>query len=402
MAVVKFDELTGVVVPDSSEIREDFAKGIVKAFRSDPDRPDVNVEPTSPMGQVVDLVAAEIEAKNAEIAYLANQLNPQTARGVFLDAIGGLYGIDRKLSEPSVVTCTLTGLKGTVIPYGAIVQDTNGNNFRHSAVGGAVIGDDGTVTTTFDSVEHGSVEVAPETVTKIVTIVAGWDAVTNPDSGALGRSREPDSEYLARITESYAINALGSLEAIQANLAELDGVLDCVVLENFTNEYKTEFGLRIEPHSIAVCIVGGDDEAIAETIYRRKDMGCGTTGSYSVTYIAKDHFNATYTYRITRPSAQDFKVRVTFNAESVNPYEEADVKAALIADFSGEGSNPRIKLATKVYAPRFYGVAIPKTTAPVRKIEIQLGDAGWVDSVEIPANVEPSISSENIVFVYER
>lgn len=95
MAVVKFDELTGVVVPDSSEIREDFAKGIVKAFRSDPDRPDVNVEPTSPMGQVVDLVAAEIEAKNAEIAYLANQLNPQTARGVFLDAIGGLYGIDR-------------------------------------------------------------------------------------------------------------------------------------------------------------------------------------------------------------------------------------------------------------------------------------------------------------------
>mgnify|MGYP000257424790 CR=1 FL=1 len=87
MAVVKFDELTGVVVPDSSEIREDFAKGIVKAFRSDPDRPDVNVEPTSPMGQVVDLVAAEIEAKNAEIAYLANQLNPQTARGVFLDAM---------------------------------------------------------------------------------------------------------------------------------------------------------------------------------------------------------------------------------------------------------------------------------------------------------------------------
>ena len=27
---------------------------------------------------------------------------------------------------------------------------------------------------------------------------------------------------------------------------------------------------------------------------------------------------------------------------------------------------------------------------------------GGFDSVEIPANVEPSISSENIVFVYER
>lgn len=402
MAEVKFNALTGVVVPDTAEIREDFASGVVKAFRSDPSRPDINVEPTSPMGQVVDLVTAEIEAKNSEVAYLANQLNPNTARGIFLDAIGGLYGITRKLSEPSVVTCTLTGLKGTFIPYGAVVQDVNGNSFRHSAVEGATIGEDGTATTTFSSVEHGAVEVAPETVTKIVTVIAGWDSVTNADSGALGREREPDGEYLSRITESYAINALGSLVAIQSNLSEVDGVLDCVVLENFTNEYETKFGIRIEPHSIAVCIVGGDDDEIAETIYRRKDLGCGTTGNYTVTHIATDHFGATYNYRITRPTSEDFKIRVTFGAEAINPFEGDAIKAALVSDFSGEGMNARVKLATSVYASRFYGVVVPKASIPVRKIEIQMGDSGWTDAIEIPATVAPTISTENITFVFER
>ena len=401
MAEVKFNELTGVVVPDTAEIREDFASGVVKAFRSDPSRPDINVEPTSPMGQVVDLVTAEIEAKNSEVAYLANQLNPNTARGIFLDAIGGLYGITRKLSEPSVVTCTLTGLKGTFIPYGAVVQDVNGNSFRHSAVEGATIGEDGTATTTFSSVEHGAVEVAPETITKIVTVIAGWDSVTNADSGALGREREPDGEYLSRITESYAINALGSLVAIQSNLSEVDGVLDCVVLENFTNEYETKFGIRIEPHSIAVCIVGGDDDEIAETIYRRKDLGCGTTGNYTVTHIATDHFGATYNYRITRPTSEDFKIRVTFGAEVINPFEGDAIKAALVSDFAGEGSNSRVKLATSVYASRFYGVVVPKSSIPVRKIEIQMGDSGWTDAIEIPATVAPTISTENITFVFE-
>lgn len=401
MAEVKFDELVGVVVPDTDAVRDDIAKGVVKAFRSNPNRDDVNVDPTSPMGQFVDIVASEVEAKNAEIAFLANMMNPRTARGVFLDAVGGLYGVDRKLSEPSVVTCTLTGLKGTVVPYGAIVQDTNGNQFRHSAVNGVTIGEDGTATTSFASVEHGAVEVAPGAVTKIVTVIAGWDAVTNSDSGALGREREPDGEYLNRILESYAINAVGSLEAIQANLSELEGVLDCVVLENFTNEYQTKYGLRLEPHSIGVCIVGGDDGDIAETIYRRKDLGCGTTGDYDVHYTAVDHFNARYVYQITRPKTQNFKIKVTFFDKSINPYEGEAVKSALIADFSGEGQNPRVKLATSVYASRFYCIVLANTSCPVKKIEVALGEGEWGDSLEIPATVEPSFSTENIEFVFE-
>ena len=136
MAKVEFNEKTGVVVPNTQTVRDDFAQSVQDALPRDSLGNPVNVDSTAPLGQVIDLAVAEVEAKNTEIAYLANQFNPATARGVFLDALANLYGLERKVSEPTVVVCTCTGLKGTVIPYGAIVSDGSGNQLRHSQAGG--------------------------------------------------------------------------------------------------------------------------------------------------------------------------------------------------------------------------------------------------------------------------
>ena len=203
-----------------------------------------------------------------------------------------------------------------------------------------------------------------------------------------------------RIMQSYAINALGSLEAIQAKLSSVDGVLDCVVLENFTNEYQTKYGIRIDPHSIAICIVGGEDGDIAEAIYRSQDLGCGTTGNYSVGYVAKDHFDAKYTYQITRPESEDFKVQVTFFETGMSDEDQIAVKEAIIADFLGEGTNPRIKLATTAYASRFYPIVQKATDTPLRDVVIGLGTGEKGTFVEIPANIEPSISADTISLVF--
>ena len=205
MAELNFDSNKGVVIPETQDVRTDLAASVQEAFRTDPLQPVLDTDATSPMGQVVDIIAAEVQAKNSEIAFLAAMSSLSTSRGAFLDALGSLYGVERKLSEPTIVTCICTGLKGTTIPYGAIVQDSLGNQFRHSAAGGASIGETGTVQTTFSSVEHGEIEVLPDSVTKIVTIVAGWDSITNPDSGATGRVKEPDGEYMNRIMQSLSL-----------------------------------------------------------------------------------------------------------------------------------------------------------------------------------------------------
>ena len=270
MAQVTFNQKTGVVVPTTRKVREDLARAVQDAMPAAANGDPVNVDSTSPLGQIVDLMTAEIEAKNSEVAFLANQYNPDIAHGIFLDALANLYGLQRKVSEPTVVVCTCTGLRGTVIPYGSIVEDANGNKLRHIVVAGAAIGDTGKMETTFATVEHGPIEIGAETVTKIVTVIAGWDTVNNAAAGATGRDIEPDGELRNRIKESYAMNANGTVSNIQANLSQLDGVLDCIVLENYTNLKQTQYALELEPHSIAVCIVGGEDADIARVIFERK------------------------------------------------------------------------------------------------------------------------------------
>lgn len=400
MAELEFDPQSGVVVPTTQEVREDIASGLQEAFKVNDSDPLLNVDPASPMGQVADIITTETAAKNAEVAFLANQLNPRTSTGIWLDALAALYGLTRHVSEPTVVVCTCTGLKGTVIPYGAIVQDTQGNQLRNSVGGGVTIPDSGSIDTNFSTVEHGAIEIGPGTVTQIVTVIAGWDSVTNAAAGITGRDVEPDGELLNRMVESYAINANGTVANVQANLAELDGVLDCVVLENYTNQQQVQYGITLTAHSIAVCIVGGDDEAIAETIFRRKSAGCGTVGTTQVTYVDTEHFNAVYTYNIVRPTAVGFEIQVTFFEDSMDTETQAKVKQALISDFLGELSNPRVKLATTVYASRFYQCIQSVTDSPINQIMIGIDDGPLATSVEVPADESPTLSEESISLVF--
>lgn len=401
MAQIIFNPLVGVELPSTQEIREDLGEKIQQAFQTSPTDPLLNIEPSSPMGQVLDLIVSEIEAKNSEIVFLANMVNPETATGKYLDALAALYGLDRKISEPTVVNCVLTGLKGTVIPYGAIAQDSLGNQYRHSAANGAQIDDTGSVTTTFTAINHGPLEVAAGSVNRIVTTIAGWDSITNPTAGVIGRDEETDAELRNRMIGSYAVNATGYVEAIEANLAALEGVLDVRVLENPTNAEITQYGVSIEPHSILIAIVGGEDSDIARTIYQRKDAGCGTTGDYEVQFIDETYYNATYNYKIVRPQNQSLKISVTFFGTSMNETEKNNVIQAIIQDVLGQGANDRISLASTVYASRFYQAIQTQTSAPIAQIQVGLGTGTMGSSVQIPANVEPTIQESDVSLVFQ-
>ena len=65
MAQVIFNPLVGVELPSTQEIREDLGTKIQQAFQTSPTEPLLNIEPSSPMGQVLDLIVSEIEAKNS-------------------------------------------------------------------------------------------------------------------------------------------------------------------------------------------------------------------------------------------------------------------------------------------------------------------------------------------------
>ena len=348
MANVIFNDNTGVEVPDTLTVRTDIENGFKTAFQTNPDLPVLNTDPVTPMGQVIDLITAEAEAKNTEVAFLCNMMNILTATGRFLDALASLYGLTRKISESTIVNCTCYGLKGTVIPYGAIVEDVNGNQYRMNVANGITIGNSGEINGTFASLEKTDLVVTANSVTKIITAIPGWESVNNQTSGVTGRVKETDAELRNRVYGSYAINSTGSVESLESNLAQLSGVIDVAVLENYTNNPVTKYGVSVHSHSIAVCISGGEDNDIASVIYARKDVGCGTTGSYSVTYIDTNHSDVTYTYKIIRPTNTDFFISLSLFTDSMTTEQQNEIKQKLIQDFLGQLNNDRVKLASEV------------------------------------------------------
>jgi len=394
MAELQFDE-TGVIVPTAQEIRADWVTKIESIFAvSDPDI-QVNTDPDQPLGQLIDSIVAEIVAKNSEISFLANQYSRKQASGSFLDALNSLYFLDRKAAASTVVQCTCRGLAGTVIPFGAMVADSEGRRFR--CLTATEISTNGTALVDFSAVEVGALDVQAETVTRIITTVPGWDSVVNSTAGVRGRVRESDAEFRVRAAESVAYNSHGTVEAIRSAIAALDGVIDVDVLENSSNAPITTWGITIPAHSVAVCVEGGESADLALAIYQKKSSGCGTSGNTTVscTINEKD-----YSYQILRPTATTLKVRIVF-AHALSEGEQTAVKAAVIADANGEGSNPRVGLAQRLYASRFWYAISGATDTPLASVQVALGSGAYSDAVTINADIEPVISEDSILIENE-
>ena len=393
MAIV-FDPVTGITVESAETVLNAIGADWQNAFAGSGLAP-LDIDPATPAGQLIATEAALVQAKDSEILFLANQFNPLTAEGRWQEALGKIYFISRKVAEPTVVVCTCGGLYNTVIPAGSIVQNTDGYQLR--SLDAATIPASGTVDIEFEVTEAGPISIAAGTVTKIITVIPGWDTVTNAAAGVLGRDEETQTEFETRRYNSVALNAHGSVSAIQGAISNVDGVLDCKVLENSTNSTQTLLGVSVDAHSICVCVYGGDGTDIAEAIYRKKDAGCGTTGGVTVTYTDPDFNNATYSYKILRPVVTDVKMAVTIKNTGSTPASIVDdIKAALIADFYGQGENARVGCGQTLYASRFYPVVINAGTSDFVSLTVALGTGAFGSYIDINANREPQLVESNI------
>lgn len=395
---ITFDSNVGLIAQDTDTIREAIVADWQTIF--DDDGYTLNTSPESPAGQIIDSLSVLESAKDAEIMYLANQFNPLTNEGIWQDAIGKIYYLTRKIKESTLVNCTCTGLNGTVIPAGSIVQDGNGNQFASVAAG--TIPATGTIDIVFGAVVSGPLDVAAGAVNKIITVIPGWDTITNTAAGAAGRVEETRAEFEARRYASVAKNAHGSITALKGALADLDGVLDLGILENRGTTSTTIGGVSVPGHSIAICIYGGDDTEIARTLYNRLDAGCGTSGGTEVSYVSTDY--CLNKYEILRPTPTNVYIVVTYTQTDLTPATIInDIKDAVFNDFYGldtNSGNTRVQLGSTLYASRF-SVCVIKSAKVENLDGITIGwsVASQGSSITINANIEPVLSKANISVV---
>lgn len=396
---ITFNPDTGIVVEDTATIRARLVEQWQKAFAVDPTKPLLNTETETPAGQLIDGQAILINQKDSALLTLANQLNPKTAAGVFQDALANIYFLTRHVAQPTYVTGNIKGAYGTIIPYGALVQDVNGYTFLNTTV--TTIDENGTATAVFRCTQYGPIEVGPNTLTKIITAVPGWDSITNDASGVTGRNNETQAEFEQRRAESVSKNAHGTAAAVQGAVSDLDGVVACEVVENRGDNFITKMGVSLSPHSLYISVYGGEPEDIGNAIHQKIDGGCGTNGNTKVDVIdPTTQAENTYYYQI--PETINMGIYVTIRKTLSLPTDyESLIKKAVLANFNGETIDySRVKMAQVLYASRFYKSVIQTGVNDFVGVELQYPVGGSrVDSIKIPADEIPVLSEDNITVV---
>lgn len=384
----------GLVLPAEADILAGVQADIDAAFGG-----GVNASLETPQGQLASSESAVIADKNAQLAYVVANLDPDYASGEFQDAIGKYYFLTRKGASPTTVTVTLTGIAGTVVPALSLAQDVNGNTYYNTA--DVTIGAGGTVTAQFANTVSGPIACAAGSLTQIYQAIPGWDAITNPSAGILGQDVESRADFEYRRKNSVALNGNGSKEAIRGNVFQVSGVTDVYVTENTTSS-PLAFGSTsyvLEKNSLYVAVVGGADSDIANAIYTRKNDGSNMNGN--VTVIVPDTtYNVPYpTTPITfnRPTALPIKFVVQIVNNPLLPANIVTlIQNAIIARFTGADGSTRERIGSFIFASKYYGaIAGLSPYLSVLTITVQ-GSGAAGPQVLVGIDQNPTIQASDI------
>lgn len=387
---------TGITLPDESAILAGVLTDMSGALGAAMSR-----SLSSPQGQLAQSQAAIIGDKNNQIANIVNQVNPDTADGRFQDAIGRIYFIDRIAASGTLVTGSCTGLVGTVIPVGSIVQDSAG--YQYASTAAATIPAGGVVSVDFQCLTTGPIGCPVGSLNTIYKAVTGWESVTNPTAGTPGVNVESRSDFEYRRRNSVASNAVNSIQSVYAAVLAVPNVLDAYVIDNSTNA-TVNTGATAYPviaNSIYVAVAGGAAADVAQAIWAKKSLGCSYNGS--TTYTITDASGGvtpypTYLVKWVTPASLPvyFQVNIVNNPalpSNIVTY----VKQAIVDAFNGVDGGARARIGSTLFAGRYYS-GVTATDANVEILSIYLGAAASPSGTSLAVGIDqrPTLDPANI------
>lgn len=321
---------TGVIVPDTSTTLEQVQNEYRAAFGD-----DLDVSPETPQGVLITAETLSRDAVARNNAALANQINPNLAGGVFLDALWALTGGARFVATPSVIRgAVLAGVPGAIIPAGSVasVSSTGARFLLQSAV---ILDGTGQGLGVFQSEELGAFPAGVGALNTIVTPVLGWETVTNPYAAEEGEPEESDAAARRRRRLTLALQGVALGEAILSGLNALPGVKSALFRENYTDAPVTIDDIELAPHSIYACVDGGLDNDIGLMLLRKKSMGAGYNGDTTVN-VQDPVTGQLYEVLFQRPEEVEIYMQVTVKAGAPFADVPGTIRAAILAYANGE------------------------------------------------------------------
>lgn len=297
MPVINNNNLSasGLTVNSTTDIVNNLTLAFQSIYGS-----QINVNPNSPDGQLINILAQAIEDNLQLLIQVYNSFAVDSAFGVILDQRVALSGIVRNQGTYTLAYVSVTATGPLTIPGQDVlianpgasvftVADTAGNQFQLAT--SHVFGGAGTVSLAFNAVTLGQLQTVPNTITTIVTVTPGISGVNNPttSSDVEGLPEETDPQLKIRQANSYFLQAVAPADAIRAALLNIP-VADAFVAENDTAAPVS--GVPAHGLWIIVNAGGATPQQIGTAIYVKKNPGCALKG--------------TQTYVVTRPQGNTF------------------------------------------------------------------------------------------------
>jgi len=285
----------------------DIMKDIEKRYKARLQDNEYTLDFNTPEGIHSEAIGFELSKIWEELLDFNNQMNLNTATGIYLDYFGTLLRTPRNPGSYATGQVKITGEKNRVIPAQTIIKyaekeyrllsnvtlDKLDNNEYYGVgfIQAVEIGDESNITSDVS----------------FTTEYSGVAKITNDVDVVGGADDESDSLYRARLKRKQTIEQTATHSALYNGLMALENVKNVLILDPET-EPSTEAG------TIKIFLEGTPDNKIFETILDLKADGILTLAdSNAQTFekkIKRDMFERKITYNIIKYSTLLIKVEV--------------------------------------------------------------------------------------------
>lgn len=395
MADYNYITTTGIIVPDTAVVQAQVIAEFKQVFGEGLD--------TSPQTIQGALIVAETSARVAVLrnnALMANQLNPNLAGGIFLDAIGKLTETERNAQTFTVASVNVTGVPSVVIPVNSSAKDADGNIYVNTAT--ITLDSDGNGTGTFRSIVSGPLQLLAGTLTIIVQGPLGWETIINPGAGTQGSITQSDEAFRLYRRNTLAIQGSSLALGIKAAVYMVMGVLSLKIQENVANITQVINGITMVAHSIYLCVDGGTNLAVATAILSKKSGGCNYNGS-TVVPVIEPASGQTFDITFDRPTLIPILAKVTISSSYTVSDPTDVIVSALLSYINGDlNGETGFTVGTDVSPFELGGaVSILSPTIFVRKVECSLASpiSYSTDIIPIGVNQKATATADSISVV---
>ena len=261
-------DANGIQIQTFEEVFEELVDGYKAIYG-----PDINVNQESPDGQRIGIEAKGRHDMQAFGLLVANNFDPDFARGLSQAKIAKLSGIFPRPATRSTWDLSVTTTRNLTLDTGYSIADDLGQVWELPAPVAVTVGAN---PITFTASEFGSVTgLAGATFTQ-VTVVLGVSSFTASVDAVVGVDEETDEEFAQRRNRSLENPGYSTTGSLSARLLGTAGVTDAIVYDNDTDSYDGV--LDLDAHSIWPVVEGGTIDDIMQGLLVRKTGGTGIKG----------------------------------------------------------------------------------------------------------------------------